>query len=56
VNVDGSTYYKTLTADFQNRVQQELSSLLKPRGISYELIKVDESPVIGAAVAGLMAG
>jgi hypothetical protein len=29
---------------------------LKPYGISYELIKVDESPVIGAAVAGLMAG
>lgn len=56
VNVDGSTYYKTLTADFQNRVQQELAALLKPRGIAYELIKVDESPVIGAAVAGLMAG
>ena len=56
VNVDGSTYYKTLTADFQNRVQQELAALLKPRGISYDLIKVDESPVIGAAVAGLMAG
>ncbi|MEI7945146.1 MAG: hexokinase [bacterium] len=56
VNVDGSTYYKTLTADFQNRVQQELAKLLKPRGISYDLIKVDESPVIGAAVAGLMAG
>jgi hexokinase len=56
VNVDGSTYYKTLTADFQNRVQQELVALLKPRGIAYDLIKVDESPVIGAAVAGLMAG
>jgi hexokinase len=56
VNVDGSTYYKTLTADFQNRVQHELAALLKPRGISYDLIKVDESPVIGAAVAGLMAG
>ena len=56
VNVDGSTYYKTLTADFQNRVQHELAALLKPRGIAYDLIKVDESPVIGAAVAGLMAG
>jgi hexokinase len=56
VNVDGSTYYKTLTADFQNRVQRELVALLQPRGITYDLIKVDESPVIGAAVAGLMAG
>ncbi len=54
VNVDGSTYYKTLTADFQNRVQRELKALLAPRGIAYELIQVAESPVIGAAVAGLM--
>ena len=54
VNVDGSTYYRTLTADFQNLVQRELKALLAPRGIAYELIRVDESPVIGAAVAGLM--
>ncbi|MDD4017709.1 MAG: hexokinase [Kiritimatiellae bacterium] len=54
VNVDGSTYYRTLTADFQNRVRRELKALLAPRGIAYELIRVDESPVIGAAVAGLM--
>ena len=54
VNVDGSTYYRTLTADFQNRVKRELAALLQPRGIAYELIKVDDSPVIGAAVAGLM--
>jgi hexokinase len=54
VNVDGSTYYRTLTADFQNRVQSELKALLAPRGVSYELIRVDDSPVIGAAVAGLM--
>jgi hexokinase len=55
VNLDGSTYYKTRTADFQSRVQRELKALLAPRGIAYELIQVDESPVIGAAVAGLMA-
>jgi len=54
VNVDGSTYYRTLTADFQQRVQRELAALLVPRGIAYELIRVDDSPVIGAAVAGLM--
>ena len=54
VNVDGSTYYRTLTADFQNLVQRELKALLAPRGIASELIRVDESPVIGAAVAGLM--
>jgi len=54
VNLDGSTYYRTLTADFQNLVRRELKALLAPRGIAYELIRVDESPVIGAAVAGLM--
>ncbi len=54
VNVDGSTYYRTLTGDFQQRVQRELGALLEPRGIAYELIRVEESPIIGAAVAGLM--
>lgn len=54
VNIDGSTFYKTLTADFQNRVKKELAALLAPRGIHYELVKIADSPVIGAAVAGLM--
>ncbi|HOM59019.1 MAG TPA: hexokinase [Kiritimatiellia bacterium] len=54
VNVDGSTYYRTLTADFRNLVGRELAALLEPRGIAYELIRVEDSPVIGAAVAGLM--
>ncbi|MBO7653291.1 MAG: hexokinase [Kiritimatiellae bacterium] len=54
VNVDGSTYHRTRTGQFRNRVQDELAKLLGPRGLSYELIRVDESPVIGAAVAGLM--
>ncbi len=54
VNVDGSTYHRTRTAQFRNRVQQELQQMLLPRGIAYDLIRVDESPVIGAAVAGLM--
>jgi len=35
-------------------VQRELAELLGPRGIAYELIRVEEAPVIGAAVAGLM--
>lgn len=54
VNVDGSTYHRTRTAQFRNLVQYELKDLLEPRGIAYELVRVDESPVIGAAVAGLM--
>ena len=54
VNVDGSTYYKTLAADFQNRVKRELADLVRPAGVAYELVQVDRSPTIGAAVAGLM--
>jgi hypothetical protein len=52
--VDGSTYYRTLSADFQALVQRELAALLKPYGVAYELVRIDDSPVIGAAVAGLM--
>jgi len=54
VNVDGSTYYKTRTADFKGRVQAELKALLEKRALAYELVFVADSPVIGAAVAGLM--
>jgi hexokinase len=51
VNVDGSTYYKTL--GFQSRAEKYLRRILPPRGISYRLIRVGDSPLIGAAVAGL---
>ena len=53
VNIDGSTYYHTKAAAFASRVQGHLRDLLEPRGIHYELLSVDEAPIIGAAVAGL---
>jgi len=53
VNIDGSTYYRTAAASFASRVQGHLRDLLARRGIHYELIFVDEAPIIGAAVAGL---
>lgn len=53
VNIDGSTYYRTAAASFASRVQGHLRDLLAPRGLHYELISVDEAPIIGAAVAGL---
>ncbi len=53
VNIDGSTYYRTTAASFASRVQGHLRDLLGPRGLHYELISVDEAPIIGAAVAGL---
>lgn len=53
VNIDGSTYYRVLTASFASRVQQHLRSLLEPRGRHYDLLHINEAPLIGAAVAGL---
>lgn len=54
VNADGSTFYLTRTGDFRGTVTEELDALLKPRGVHYEIIKVDDSPIIGSAVAGLV--
>ncbi|MDD5704980.1 MAG: hexokinase [Kiritimatiellae bacterium] len=52
-NIDGSTYYRTLTAGFRSRVEGHMRALLEPRGIHYELTGIDDAPLIGAAVAGL---
>ncbi len=51
VNVDGSTFYKTYR--FESLAQEHLRKLLGSRGVFYELIHVDEAPLIGAAIAGL---
>lgn len=51
VNVDGSTFHKTMS--FRSRTEDHLRRILIPKGISYQLIRVDDSPLIGAAVAGL---
>lgn len=51
VNADGSTFYKT--KDFRFRVEEHLHRILGARQIFYEVIRVDDSPLIGAAVAGL---
>ncbi|MFZ2053045.1 MAG: hypothetical protein WAU81_02500 [Candidatus Aminicenantales bacterium] len=51
VNVDGSTYYKTL--GLQSRTEEYLRRILVPKDVTCRLIRVDDSPLIGAAVAGL---
>ncbi len=53
VNIDGSTYYRTRTGSFRSRVEGHLRALLESRGLSYDLVCIEESPIIGAAVAGL---
>jgi hexokinase len=50
-NVDGSTFYKT--RGYKSLVEEHLRRLLRPRGIFCEMIHVEHSPVLGAAVAGL---
>ena len=53
INIDGSTYYKTKTADFKSRTEAAMRAILGKRGIHYRTICIPDSPIIGAAVAGL---
>lgn len=51
ITVDGSTYYKTI--NLKSMVEENLRRILGRRGIHFEVLKIDEAPLIGAAVAGL---
>jgi hexokinase len=52
VNIDGSVYYKI--KGFSRMLEGYLEKILGPKHVSYKLIRVHDSPLIGAAVAGLM--
>lgn len=54
INIDGSTFYKTKTLDFPEWTACLIDEALKRRGIFHERLKIDDSPTLGAAVAGLM--
>ncbi len=56
VNIDGSTYYRTKTASFKSLAEETLRSILAPRGLHFRTVCIDDAPVIGAAVAGLVRG
>ncbi len=51
VNVDGSTFHKL--NGFKESVETELHELLDKRNVHFELVHIENAPVIGAAVAGL---
>jgi hexokinase len=53
VNIDGSTYYKT--TGMAAKVQAHLAAILGPRGLHVRCIHVDDAPIVGAAIAGLVA-
>ena len=51
VNIDGSTYHKLF--GFKPIVDKVLRDLLMKQGIYHYPVRVDHSPIIGAAIAGL---
>ena len=54
--IDGSTYYKTRSVDFAATIKHELDDMLvRRRNVHYEIVaKVEDAPLIGAAVAAIM--
>lgn len=52
INIDGSTYHKI--TGFSQLTETYLSEILDPQGIYYRIIQVENSPIIGAAIAGLI--
>jgi hexokinase len=52
INIDGSTFHKT--EGFSQLTKTYLSEILDPQGIFYRIIQVENSPIIGAAIAGLI--
>jgi len=54
INIDGSTYYKSV--GFKKMTEDALRRILGARNIAYEMIHVDDAPLLGAAVAGLVNG
>lgn len=53
INIDGSTFHKTNW--FESKVEAHLRTLLLDKGIYYDLVCVENAPIIGAAIAGLTA-
>ena len=52
INADGTTFYKTAFLEFYTRLY--LDELLeKKHGRYYEIVNIDNSPTLGAAIAGL---
>lgn len=52
ITADGSTFYKTRSVDFRAVAERELGLLVPGR--AYEFARVDEAPMVGAAITALM--
>ena len=49
ITVDGSTYWKVRSVDFNGLVQEGLAVLVPE--VPFEVVRIDEAPMVGAAVA-----
>lgn len=52
INVDGSTFHKLY--GFRSKCEAYLAGILNQRGIYFETIEVENAPIIGTAIAGLV--
>ncbi|MBQ9693667.1 MAG: hypothetical protein IJV69_02810 [Kiritimatiellae bacterium] len=53
INADGSTFWKTSTIPFAERVTQHVTRLLTPYNYTCNIVRVEEAPLLGAALAAL---
>lgn len=51
ITIDGSTYWKVRSVDFDGLVRKELAELVP--GIPFDIFRIDEAPMVGAAVAAV---
>lgn len=51
INADGSTFWKTASIPFREIVEQQLGALLTPRGFTFEIVRIADAPLLGAALA-----
>jgi hexokinase len=52
ISADGSVYYKLFS--LKDRVESHLDKILAPYCDDYKVVRIDEAPTIGTAVAGLV--
>ncbi len=50
-NIDGSTFWKTEVVPLSAIVARDLDELLGARGLTFEIVQIDDAPLLGAALA-----
>ena len=55
INADGSTFWKTACVPFREIVEAQLDALLAPRGFTFEIVRIEDAPLLGAAMCAACA-